>query len=52
VIEEDIPNLSYNMLPGLIILVLHFTAVGLTAGQYLQFYRKRVIEACYPPWLA
>ena len=32
VIEETIPNLSYNMLPGLIILVLHFTAVGLTAG--------------------
>jgi hypothetical protein len=33
VIEETIPNLSYNMLPGLIILVLHFTAVGLTAGK-------------------
>ncbi len=27
-----VPNFSSNMLPGVIVLVLHFTAVGLTAG--------------------
>ena len=43
VIEETIPNLSYNMLPGLIILVLHFTAVGLTAGNP----NSRI---CLPHW--
>ena len=29
---NDVPSLSANLLPGVIILVLHFTAVGLTAG--------------------
>jgi hypothetical protein len=33
VTEEAVPNLSYNILPGVIVLVLHFTAVGLTAGR-------------------
>ena len=30
--HSSVPNLSSNLLPGVIILVLHFTAVGLTAG--------------------
>ena len=34
--QSSVPNLSSNLLPGVIILVLHFTAVGLTAGDYCE----------------
>ena len=41
--QSSVPNLSSNLLPGVIILVLHFTAVGLTAGDFLC-YVPRPIE--------